>query len=901
MTKSYRLSEDGKIIKDGQPFFIEGHAETVSLQSLSDLAEVIDNLKQHQCIATGVFDVPKCRVVTKDALDENAVASGVRARSKDYMKQPEIGVVLFDYDPSLNMPDRLRQYTPTQVIDTIRADLPELRKVGYIGRASSSSGVHETNQQPGMPKGFHIYCLFKNSDLKALKTYLEVKLWNEGYGYIEFARNGALLVRTLIDLAVLSPERLIYEAAPILGSGLSREPSPWKEGKGGPIDCDLNLTEEEICEYRDKVETAKAKAQEQSLRHKEAYLEEKASQLASDQQIPLDEAKQRISVEYRQEGEQIFLPSNFILEVKGKALTFGELLERADLDGATMPDPIEGRAYGTSTAKFYYNKGLNPCVNSFAHGGQVYRLEDSFNEISELQVEEAPQDDLMKAQNLVNSILDDVEGDVGIVFRDDVIAALRTIKHRDPPDYERLRTLFKKLNPGVSVQKLDKRTASRSSTGKSTHDGYARELLQIYTVESWGPIGYEDQLYVLNADTSVWVYVESNELIKTVSQEFDGQPNCTRSNDYKDIVKHAITISSQPGFFDDSPTGVACSEGFYRVEAGRMIREDLSPSHRQRLRLDYTPKEIPIPRFDQFLAETFGVEDEEEQRQQVQVVQEIFGGIMLGILHRYQKAVLFYDPIGRAGKGTIVDIIKSLLPRRFITSVSPYKFDEEYYLASIMTSRLNVAGELDSKKTIPENVLKMITGGDDITGRHPAGRPMTFKSQAAQLFMSNHMIRTSDKGEAFFARWQFVEFPNSRLRSNQPLDPDLAQTIISEERSGIAFWALQGGIRLLEQKHYSPSKAHDRLMKNWRRWADSLVYFIQEACETGDKEFSLKRSDFYSAYEQWCDEFGITPDRKRDVMDRILKFPEFAITSRRTNGYDMYYGVKLKAFEKIEV
>lgn len=273
---------------------------------------------------------------------------------------------------------------------------------------------------------------------------------------------------------------------------------------------------------------------------------------------------------------------------------------------------------------------------------------------------------------------------------------------------------------------------------------------------------------------------------------------------------------------------------------------------------------------------------------------------MLGILHRYQKAILFYDPIGRAGKGTIVEIIKSLLPKEFITSVSPYKFDEEYYLASMMTSRLNVAGELDSRKTIPENVLKMITGGDDITGRHPAGRPMTFKSQAAQLFMSNHMIRTSDRGEAFFARWQFVEFPNSRLRSNQPLNPDLAQTIIDEERSGIAYWALQGGIRLLEQKRYSPSKAHDRLMKDWRRWADSLLYFIQEACETGDKEFSVKRSDFYSAYEEWCEEFGITPYKKRDVMDRILKFPGFAITPRRTNGYDMYYGVKLQSFDKTE-
>jgi putative DNA primase/helicase len=333
---------------------------------------------------------------------------------------------------------------------------------------------------------------------------------------------------------------------------------------------------------------------------------------------------------------------------------------------------------------------------------------------------------LTKASALVDRILDDVEGDVGIVFKPEVVAALRIIRHKEHADYQRLRTLFKELNPKISIQELDKLTTSRSGTGKLTHDGYARELLKRYTVGVWEPIGYVGELYVLDVDSSVWVHVNTEELRKTVAQEFDGQPNCNRTNDYRDIAAHAITISNRPGFFDEAPTGVACSEGFYRVESGRIGREELSPSHRQRLRLDYTPKDMPTPRFDQFLLETFGVEDQEEQTQQIQVVQEIFGGIMLGILHRYQKAILFYDPIGRAGKGTIVEIIKSLLPKEFITSVSPYKFDEEYYLASMMTSRLNVAGELDSRKTIPENVLKMITGGDDITGRHPAGRPMTF-------------------------------------------------------------------------------------------------------------------------------------------------------------------------------
>jgi len=57
--------------------------------------------------------------------------------------------------------------------------------------------------------------------------------------------------------------------------------------------------------------------------------------------------------------------------------------------------------------------------------------------------------------------------------------------------------------------------------------------------------------------------------------------------------------------------------------------------------------------FVAFLHETFVSEHAGEEEEQVTLVQEIAGAIMLGLMPKHQKAVLFYEPYGRAGKGTL--------------------------------------------------------------------------------------------------------------------------------------------------------------------------------------------------------------------------------------------------------
>ena len=80
--------------------------------------------------------------------------------------------------------------------------------------AHSGITVTATNKLYKGGGGLHVYISASDVDLLGLQRYLVVHLWIAGLGYIALARNGAMLERCIIDLSVLSPERLIYEAEP---------------------------------------------------------------------------------------------------------------------------------------------------------------------------------------------------------------------------------------------------------------------------------------------------------------------------------------------------------------------------------------------------------------------------------------------------------------------------------------------------------------------------------------------------------------------------------------------------------------------------------------------------------------------------------------------------------------
>lgn len=431
-----------------------------------------------------------------------------------------------------------------------------------------------------------------------------------------------------------------------------------------------------------------------------------------------------------------------------------------------------------------------------------------------------------------------------------------------------------KIGKGVIERQIAE--ARRGDEGAATHRGYALRLLDEMKAEAGGvePVAADGQLFTVGKD-GIWRGRDFAGLEVEAGKRFDGQESCTRRTDYMAIAAHALAIAGaeQPGFFDYAPIGLASSVGFHRLDGGEVVLEPLTPAHRQRYMAPHAPVDAPAPTFDAFLAETFDSKHEGDSEAQRGLLQEIFGAVVLGLMARYEKAVLAKGE-GRSGKGTLLKVLEALVPPESRTASSPFRWSGEYYLAGLAGMRLNVVGELPEDTPIPAADFKTVIGRDSLTGRHPTHRPFTFRNSAAHIFNSNHFVGTKDRSEAFFTRWIILDFPNSRIgMPGTAIDVDLASRIIDREIGAIAHWALVGAQRLMNRGRFEMTAAHDRLMGKWRRRSDSLMEFLHDdevvSLDYGLVDFAVPRTAFYEAYAAWCIDSGRRAMTKQRVFESL--------------------------------
>jgi putative DNA primase/helicase len=775
---------------------------------------------------------------------------------------------ILDRDIDQHTPAEFAQMSDAEWLSATGKIIPGLERVSYVKAASTSSRVLLDGQPVGAGNG-HVWVKVANTlDVERVRTALIVQAANVGMVWTKprysSKEPGAVVgksLTTIVDPSVWTPGRLVFIGKPVVSDGLTVKPLSATVHKG----------------ENDTLDTAAIVLPDA------ATVRQITRKAGVEMDVQVNGNGLRIST------HDLTLDAEIDTEDHG-LLTVRQISEKRLAGKIRCQSPFRD----SNSFAAFMNFGVDGTPFIFDVGTGITHW------LNEFEAEELL---LVNASGVLKSgVCKAGSGDGGAGIEPEAIRALSVIKKKSPADYQRIRAELKQANSKVSLVAIDtaiKARAIETSTAP-THHGYAQDILERLTVDEWAPVGHVGKLYVVNPASGIWLCKQTEILGRLVAEVHDGKDNCKRSNDYSGIAQHAISIASNDAFFVEAPVGLACPEGFYQIVGNEICVEPLNPAHRQRVMIDVTPKNIPTPLFDAFLHETFQSINDGDEAQQLSLVQEIAGAIMFGVMHKHQKAVLFYDPFGRAGKGTLERILRGLVPPSFVTAVSPFVWHKEYFVASLAGTRLNVVGELSDDEPIPAAMFKTVTGGDLITGRHPTHRPIMFKNEAAHLFMSNHMINTRDHSEAFFARWLIVEFPNSRLRTGLPLDPLLAERIIEHELPGIAQWALEGAIRLMRNGKFSKSVVHDRLMAKWRCSTNSLEEFIQDGCVLGSA-FSTRRSDFYQKYAGWCKESGRRPFAKGRVKELLEHNVGLGIVLAEIDGYETFKGVQVKVCDDGDV
>jgi hypothetical protein len=200
---------------------------------------------------------------------------------------------------------------------------------------------------------------------------------------------GQFLERSICDRVVGTPERLIFEGAPVLippvaQDAASRLPTAIEGGLLDTVAACPSLDLDEQTLFGDLLAKERAALAPAAAKAQERFITERAEELVA---RGMDPARARATIERQSAG--VLLPG-VVLPFDDDDLagcTVADVLDDPErFEGATLADPLEGIEYGRGKAKVLLRPDGTPWINSFAHGRTVYRLQNDAANIAAITV-----------------------------------------------------------------------------------------------------------------------------------------------------------------------------------------------------------------------------------------------------------------------------------------------------------------------------------------------------------------------------------------------------------------------------------------------------------------------------------------------------------------------------------
>jgi hypothetical protein len=402
LTKRISLNPDGTVKSDGSACVMSrGSARRVELSSVKELANLIGSLGSREAITLGTLrdDLPnKVQVVARHRLNG---AAGVIARTRDFIGfcpgAPAFSLADFD---TKGMPPATRARVDELggFWAALTSVLPALKSAAHVIRYSTSSGLYRTDTGAELlgSDGMHVFILLLDgSDGERFLKVLHDRCWLAGFGWMMVGTAGQTLERSIVDRVVGSPERLVFEGAPVLDPPLAQDQESRRPVavEGETLDTvaacpPLSIVDEaQLKELRAK---AALRLAPERAKARKAFIDQQAKRLAKKRSINISEARK--IVERQIEG--VLLPDVELLfdDAAFSGSTVADvLMDPERFVGATLADPIEGLPYGTKAMVMRRADG-SLFIKSYAHGHIFYELKRDYRTIEVALKKSLPDD-----------------------------------------------------------------------------------------------------------------------------------------------------------------------------------------------------------------------------------------------------------------------------------------------------------------------------------------------------------------------------------------------------------------------------------------------------------------------------------------------------------------------------
>jgi putative DNA primase/helicase len=252
-------------------------------------------------------------------------------------------------------------------------------------------------------------------------------------------------------------------------------------------------------------------------------------------------------------------------------------------------------------------------------------------------------------------------------------------------------------------------------------------------------------------------------------------------------------------------------------------------------------------------------------------IQKLFGYAITGKTSEHIFPIFWGQ--GRNGKSTLFETLASILGPltgsmeaeiilRQAFNKNPGAPSPE--IMALRGKRLVWFSESNEGRRIDAGKLKLLSGGDTLTGRDPYGRrQVNFRPTHKIFLLTNNRPKVDPSDYALWARLHLIPFtlafvpePDPNKPHERKSDKDLSEKLKAES-SGILAWAVQGCLSWLREGLNSPEIVKAAIQE-YREEEDIITHFIKETCIV-EPHCQVKAGELYKAYQQWSSQMGLNP------------------------------------------
>lgn len=362
-------------------------------------------------------------------------------------------------------------------------------------------------------------------------------------------------------------------------------------------------------------------------------------------------------------------------------------------------------------------------------------------------------------------------------------------------------------------------------------------------------------------------------------------------------IKGAVTcLAYQPGMsvkdddFDRDGHLVTVHNGIINLDTGELMKHDAKHMLTRVLNARYDAA-AKAPRWEKFLEQVL---PDPALRA---YVQRAMGYTLLGDADR-RAMFLLYGPSG-TGKSQFIEALAKIFGD-FATTAAASTFRKKHGnttatndIHGLKGRRLISSSETSETSEMDEELVKRITGRDQITSRDVYEKYQTWTPEGAVWLTTNFLPKLSSDDNAVWLRVKAIEFGQIFVNTEQDC-PNIGHDIADAEGSGILNWLLEG-VRLYRELGLEEPEKVKQSNADHRRESDNVAQFLEESLDIGlvTKEAGreVKVATLFERYEHWCQRNRISPLGIRRFNQRCVSLG--LIKHKGGAGYYMWEGLRI--------